>query len=219
MKHGRASYDGHVYREVHRSDGGRKGTNPPLRAQARRAPAALIEGARMRRENRPAEVALKPGAQVTGVIHVKAEGYGFVSPLLGDGGRENDLFVPPQFTRGALDGDVVRARAMRGRDGRLAGEVVEIVERRRQLALGIYQAKGKAQWVIPHDRNLSENIAVARHPRARDGDMVKVRLRREIQGALQGEIIAVLGNRVTRASRCSPARTPKDSRTSSTRRR
>src|SRR5207302_1101626 len=69
------------------------------------------------------------------------------------------------------------------------------VERRRQLALGIYQAKGKAQWVIPHDRTLSENIVVPRHPRAKDGDMVKVRLHREIQGALQGEIIAVLGSR------------------------
>ena len=199
MKHGRASYDGHVYREVEghdRADGDRRtasGETP--RPQSRRAPAAMIEGARMHRDKGPAQGARKPGAEVTGVIHLKAEGYGFVSPLLGDGGREDDLFVPPQFTRGALDGDVVRARAIRGRDGRLAGEVLEVVERRRQLALGIYQAKGKAQWVIPHDRNLTGNIAVPRHPRARDGDMVKVRLHREIQGALQGEIISVLGDR------------------------
>jgi len=191
MKHGRASYDGHVYREVEghdRADGDRRtasGETP--RPQSRRAPAAMIEGARMHRDKGPAQGARKPGAEVTGVIHLKAEGYGFVSPLLGDGGREDDLFVPPQFTRGALDGDVVRARAIRGRDGRLAGEVLEVVERRRQLALGIYQAKGKAQWVIPHDRNLTGNIAVPRHPRARDGDMV--------QGALQGEIISVLGDR------------------------
>ena len=199
MKHGRASYDGHVYRKVEghdRADGDRRtasGETP--RPQSRRAPAAMIEGARMHRDKGPAQGARKPGAEVTGVIHLKAEGYGFVSPLLGDGGREDDLFVPPQFTRGALDGDVVRARAIRGRDGRLAGEVLEVVERRRQLALGIYQAKGKAQWVIPHDRNLTGNIAVPRHPRARDGDMVKVRLHREIQGALQGEIISVLGDR------------------------
>jgi len=199
MKHGRASYDGHVYREVEghdRADGDRRtasGETP--RPQSRRAPAAMIEGARMHRDKGPAQGARKPGAEVTGVIHLKAEGYGFVSPLLGDGGREDDLFVPPQFTKGALDGDVVRARAIRGRDGRLAGEVLEVVERRRQLALGIYQAKGKAQWVIPHDRNLTGNIAVPRHPRARDGDMVKVRLHREIQGALQGEIISVLGDR------------------------
>ena len=198
LKEGRASYDGHVYREVRAGadDGdGRKDVRDASRTPPRRTPAVMVEGARMHRNEERANVVRKPGTEVTGVIHLKAEGYGFVSPLLGNGGRENDLFIPPQYVRGALDGDVVRARAVRGRDGRLAGEVLEVVERRRQLALGIYQAKGKAQWVIPHDRTLSENIVVPRHPRAKDGDMVKVRLHREIQGALQGEIIAVLGSR------------------------
>src|SRR5256885_4552110 len=155
----------------------------------------MVEGARMHRNEERANVVRKPGAEVSGVIRLKPEGYGFVSPLLGNGGRENDLFIPPQHVRGALDGDVVRAKAIRGRDGRAAGKVPGVVDGRRQLALGIYQAKGKAQWVIPHDRKLSGNIAVCRHPRAKDGDMVKVRLHREIQGALQGEIISVLGDR------------------------
>jgi ribonuclease R len=132
---------------------------------------------------------------VAGVIHLKPEGYGFVSPLDGDGGRERDLFVPPQYTMGAIDGDVVRARPVRGRDGRMAGEVIEIVERRRQLALGIYQSRGKATWVIPHDRTLAENIAVPRHAKARDGEMVKVRLRRDRPGPLSGEIVELLGDR------------------------
>ncbi|MCA1826353.1 MAG: ribonuclease R [Myxococcales bacterium] len=191
LKEGRANYDGHVYREVHK----REDSRPPPQ-QSRRAPAAMVEGARARRDQQKGGNGVREaGSKVTGVIHLKPEGYGFVSPLLGEGGRENDLFVPPQFTKGALDGDVVLARAMRGRDGRLAGEVIEVVERRRQLALGIYQAKGKASWVIPHDRMLSENITVPRHPKARDGEMVKVRLHRERPGALSGEIISVLGNR------------------------
>src|SRR3954470_6328015 len=188
LKEGRAAYDGHVYREVSapRDAGPREETKPV----PRRAPAAMVEGARARREQlkdgpQPKAASSKPGAQVTGVIKIKSEGYGFVSPLLGDGGRDNDLFVPPQFVKGALDGDVVLARAIRGRDGRLAGEVVEIVEQRRQLALGIYQSGGGegrgfgAAWVIPHDRNLTANVSVAPHPQARDGEMVKVRLRRE----------------------------------------
>src|SRR5205085_2201200 len=162
------------------------GARTEPRRPSGRAPAVLLEGARVRREKTPQAPPAKPGAEVTGVIHLKSEGYGFVSPLLGNGSRETDLFIPPQHVKASLDGDIVRARAIRGRDGRLAGEVLEIVERRRQLALGIYQAKGKAQWVIPHDRNLAGNIAVPRHPRARDGDMVKVRLHRELQGALQG---------------------------------
>src|SRR4051812_47629749 len=198
LKEGRAAYDGHVYREVSAPrDAGPKEETKPV---PRRAPAAMVEGARARREQlkdgpQPKAVSSKPGAQVTGVIKIKSEGYGFVSPLLGGGGRDNDLFVPPQFIRGALDGDVVVARAIRGRDGRLAGEVMEIVERRRQLALGIYQAQPKAAWVIPHDRNLAENITVPRHAKAKDGELVKVRLHREKPGPLSGEIIQVLGNR------------------------
>src|SRR3954463_7682214 len=155
LKEGRTSFDGHVYREVRGSPPPPPQSREQRRPQPRRAPAALLEGARLRREKQPAGGASKPGAQVTGVIHIKQEGYGFVTPLLGGGGRENDLFVPPQFVMDALDGDVVLARAIRGRDGRLAGEVVEVVERRRQLVLGIYQTKDKSHWVIPHDRNLS----------------------------------------------------------------
>ncbi len=196
---GRIHFDGRIYRMPARSEPSRadRGKEPreAARAQPRRAPAVLLEGARMRREKEPASAANKPGAQVTGVIHVKSEGYGFVTPLLGEGGRENDLFVPPQYIQGALDGDVVLARAIRGRDGRLAGEVLEVVERRRQLALGIYQSKGASHWVIPHDRNLSQNIDVPRHPKAHDGDMVKLRLHRERPGPLSGEVISVLGNR------------------------
>src|SRR5262249_30670143 len=48
--------------------------------------------------------------------------------------------------------------------------------------------------VIPHDRNLAGNVAVPRHPRARDGEMVKVRLQRDAPGgSLAGEIVATLG--------------------------
>jgi ribonuclease R len=197
LKEGRASYDGHLYREVARKqpqDGdGRKAARDGQRSQPKRAPATMVEASRLRRAKQPPVTARKPGAEVTGTILLKPEGYGFVTPLFGEGGRENDLFVPPQHTKGALDGDLVRARTLRGRDGRLAAEVIEIVEHRRQLVLGIYQAKGKSAWVIPHDRNLSGNVTVPHHPRAHDGEMVKVRLRREKSGALQGEIVAVLG--------------------------
>ena len=197
-----------------RSDAPLARTDAPPR---RKLPAAMVEGTRQRRivqedrEDAPHEPSanqyarvpakkkvvppVKVGAEVIGVLHLKSEGYGFVSALVGGGGRENDLFVPPQHTKGALDGDVVRARAIKGRDGRLAGEVLEVIERRRQLALGTYQARGKGAWVIPHDRALAENINVARHPTAQDGEMVKVKLDRDQPGALQGEVIAVLGAR------------------------
>jgi ribonuclease R len=127
-----------------------------------------------------------------GSIHLKAEGYGFVSPLTGGGGRENDVFVPPGRSSDALDGDVVRVRTSRGRDGRTVGEVVEVVERRRQLVLGRFVQKGKETWVEPHDRTFVDPIPVRRDPRVKDGEFVKVRLLRE-PGGISGEIIARLG--------------------------
>src|SRR5205823_10908123 len=119
------------------------------------------------------------GRSLTGILHLKPEGYGFVSPLQGGSGRQDDVFVPPRRNRGALDGDVVRVTVERGRDGRLAGEVAEIVERRRQLVLGTYRAQAKATWVEPHDRAFSDAIPVARDPRIKDGDIVKVQLQRD----------------------------------------
>jgi ribonuclease R len=159
-------------------------------------PAAMLEGSRQRRE-RGSEKAKGP-REMVGTLTLKPEGYGFVSPLLG-GPRDEDLFIPPRQAQGAMDGDVVRARAVQGRDGRSVGEILEVVETRRQLALGTYRTGGKAAWVEPHDRVLTQNIVVPRDPRARDGEMVKVRLRRDEaarqHGELAGEVIAVLGPR------------------------
>jgi len=124
---------------------------------------------------------------------LKAEGYGFVSPLMGGGSRESDVFIPPRRNHGALDGDVVRVSVERGRDGRFVGEVVEIVERRRQLLVGIYRARGKATWVEPHDRAFTDPIPVPRDASVHDGELVKVKLQREGSGPLRGEIAASLG--------------------------
>jgi ribonuclease R len=131
--------------------------------------------------------------ELVGTLTLKPEGYGFVAPLAG-GGRDADVFVPPRRSGDALDGDVVRVGLARGRDGRTIGEVVEVVERRRRLVLGVYRAQAKAAWVEPHDRNLTDPIPVARDPRAKDGEFVKVRLERD-GPRLSGEVIARLGDR------------------------
>jgi hypothetical protein len=40
----------------------------------------------------------QPGREIIGSLVLKSEGYGFVSPLSGKGGRENAVFVPPGRT-------------------------------------------------------------------------------------------------------------------------
>ena len=193
---GQATFDGQRYRLKSAIDepahGERRAAERAAR-QPRALPAAMVEAQRRRKgaEARPHGA----GRSVTGVLHLKPEGYGFVSPLLGGSGRQDDVFVPPRRNRGALDGDVVLVSVSRGRDGRFAGEVVEIVERRRQLVLGVYRSQAKATWVEPHDRAFSDPIPVPRDPRAKDGDLVKVRLQRDGAGPLRGEIVAHLGPR------------------------
>lgn len=133
--------------------------------------------------------------EFTGLLTLKTEGYGFVTPLLGATDCSGDLFVPPGKTKDAIDGDVVRVRTVPGRDGRPVAEVVEIVERRRQLALGAYRLRGKSAVVEPHDRRLAEPINVPRDPRFKDGDLVKVRLGMSAQGQMTGVVVAALGAR------------------------
>src|SRR6266852_5613307 len=183
---GRATFDGHRYRFRPASDG--NGSRPPQGSErnvrkhaAAREPhtASRKPHAALRTAGRQPPAA---GREVIGTLHLKPEGYGFVSPLSGGSGRQDDVFIPPRRNRGALDGDVVRVSVERGRDGRFAGEVVEIVERRRQFVIGAYRAQGKATWVEPHDRSFTDLIPVARDPRARDGDLVKVRLERDAEG-------------------------------------
>jgi ribonuclease R len=193
---GHATFDGHRYRfkpQAHRPEHGEhRAAERPAR-HSRALPAAMVEAQRQRKEadGRPGA----GGRFVTGILHLKPEGYGFVSPLLGGSGRQDDVFVPPRRNRGALDGDVVRVSVSRGRDGRFAGEVVDIVEQRRQLVLGVYRAQAKATWVEPHDRAFSDPIPIPRDPRVKDGELVKVRLQRDAGGPLRGEIVGPLGPR------------------------
>ncbi|MBS2020940.1 MAG: ribonuclease R [Deltaproteobacteria bacterium] len=145
---------------------------------------------------KPPEKAPKPlQREVVGLLTLKAEGYGFVTPLLGSMSRAEDLFVPPGKTGEAIDGDVVRLRTSKGRDGRPIGEVIEIVERRRQLALGAYRVRGKTAFVEPHDRKLVQPIAVTRDARFKDGDLVKVRLTESKNGQMFGTVLDELGAR------------------------
>jgi ribonuclease R len=229
---GRITSDGHHYKAradgPHRKqekqphqDGEARGEEQGHKRKQREAaipssgPAALLEGARLRAEQKSlgfvapagakgwgekrAPAAAKPPprnrGELVGPLLLKSEGYGFVAPLFG-GPREDDVFVPPGQTGGALDGDVVRVRLARGRDGRTVGEVIEIVEHRRQMALGAYRVRGSRAVIEPHDRRMTDAIPVEKDARYHDGELVKVRLLRDgAHGTLRGVITGALGPR------------------------
>jgi len=133
VREGAATYHGKRYRPQRSVEHPAEKTRTEPQSQGRRRamPAALLVAQSQRRTGTTPEPGPpQPGHEIVGTLHLKSEGYGFVSPLSGGGGRENDVFVPPGRSRDALDGDVVRVRTSRGRDGRTVGEVADVVDRK-----------------------------------------------------------------------------------------
>src|SRR5207248_9784796 len=85
-----------------------------------------------------------------------------------------------------------------GTGGRTQGRIAEIVERRRQYALGTYVERGRQSRVMPMDPSLGEFIAVPATRAVQDGDVVKVRLTQPGAPGFvppQGEVIEKAGER------------------------
>ena len=126
----------------------------------------------VRRDNRP---------ETTGLLKVTHSGYGFVKPDEGNGEEAQDVFVPPQFLHGALDGDRVKVAVSPGENGRgPVGEVREVVEPGRKEFVGEVLA---GRVVRPLDRSLPEELPIAGGLKgARRGEWVKLKLLRGDDG-------------------------------------
>ncbi len=97
------------------------------------------------------------GRQVSGVLSVHRDGYGFVA---GEQGRD-DIFVPRRFLRPAMNGDrVVVSMERDPRTGRPEGHIVSIAERRHTSLIGQYNRVHGGGYVTPVDPALHEDIIV-----------------------------------------------------------
>ena len=130
---------------------------------------ALLKGFRAAPESKTGRSGPK---RVTGVVHLKAAGYGFITPI---GSGTGDLFLPVEEARGVSDGDLILVEVVAGRGGRTAAKLVSVIERRRTHALGRYEVRGRGAVVVPRDPALPQ-LAVIPTGIAKDGDEVRVRL-------------------------------------------
>jgi ribonuclease R len=129
------------------------------------------------------------GGGIVGTLTRHRDGFGFVARLDRDG---EDIFLPPGEATRALDGDLVRVEIVPGRNGRSAGKLLEVVERRRRFLIGTYGARERYSFVVPVDPSLGGTVPVAESALARDGDVVKVALAPGT-GELSGEVVEVIG--------------------------
>jgi ribonuclease R len=146
------------------------------------------------RKGRHARYSLAPPEpEVTGVLHVKTQGYGFV---LCEDGRE--VFVSQRNMGTAFPKDVVRVRLFAGRNGeKPEGRVVEVIERARENIVGTYRRGKRFGFVVPDDLKVQWDILVddADNLGAVSGQKVVVRITdwEDERANPIGKVVKVLG--------------------------
>lgn len=76
-------------------------------------------------------------------------------------GLDEDIYVHPHKTRGALSGDLVRivAKGTKNVPGRkMEGEVLEIIERSKKPFVGVLHRMGAKAWVLMQSKNMPYDI-------------------------------------------------------------
>jgi ribonuclease R len=84
-------------------------------------------------------------SQTRAVLHVNPGGYGFARPLSSEETR--NVFIPPGYLRGALDGDELEVVYWESEKG-LEGRIEEIVKRKRTRVVGVLAKSGGGTWVL-----------------------------------------------------------------------
>ncbi|USN98071.1 MAG: VacB/RNase II family 3'-5' exoribonuclease [Phycisphaeraceae bacterium] len=142
--------------------------------------------------------------ELTGIFRGSAKGFGFVEPAIKS--ADGDVFIPEHATNGALSGDTVKIEYERDfrREKRLgslqkqfAGEVIEILKRRRANFTGEIGKQGDTWLAYPDGKELTDPVVVrdAEAKNVKPGDKVVLEIIEYPEGnALpEGVITKVLG--------------------------
>lgn len=132
------------------------------------------------------------GVSLKGVLDITRSGMGFV--IVPD--TETDILIRPGDFNTALHGDTVRIRLKPGGGRRLQGEVVDVIQRKRNEFIGHLQMnKGFAFFVADMDKPMPDIfIPLDKINGANDNDRVVVRMVEWQTGGKrpEGEVITVL---------------------------
>jgi len=137
--------------------------------------------------------------QIVGVFRANPKGFGFVCPL--EPNAHGDLFIPPDSTADAMNGDTVLAKVnrkgKRGPETRYTGEVLEVLERANNRFVGTLMKHPEAWIVQPDGSRFIEPIVVeditAKNAREKDKVVVEILSYPSERYLARGVIVEVLG--------------------------
>jgi ribonuclease R len=137
--------------------------------------------------------AKKKQADVTGILHVNTQGYGFV--IREDG---QDIFVSQKNMGLALHKDYVRVRLFASTQGKsLEGEIVEVIKRARTNIVGTLRHGRRYDYVVPDDIKIQRDLIIPPDNKAGalEGQKVVAVIEEWENSSLNpvGKIIQVLG--------------------------
>ncbi|GLB59778.1 ribonuclease R [Cytobacillus sp. NCCP-133] len=134
---------------------------------------------------------------IRGKLSGHAKGFAFVIP---EEQGMDDIFIPPNETNNALNGDIVLARVTTESSGqRREGTIVRILERGVTQIVGTYTESKHFGFVIPDDKKFASDIFIPKSASkgAVEGHKVVVKLTTYPEGrkSAEGEVIDILGHK------------------------
>lgn len=134
--------------------------------------------------------------EMEGVLRVSRDGYGFVEVV----GKDEDIFIPRNRIRTALDGDNVRILVHGGSssDDRNHGEIIEVTGRNTQRLTGTTKVRGGTVYIIPDDVRFNKNVYIheSESQGLRSGEKVVVELGEfdSFRNAFRSTLLEALGD-------------------------
>lgn len=140
-------------------------------------------------------IAVDSSDVMSGRFDATMRGFGFVCR---DG--EDDIFIPPDDTKGAMDGDTVLVRKAhpKSNEKRPEGKIIKIIAHAHETLVGTYHNQRNFGFVAVDDTKITDDIFISKshNANAKDGQKVVVKITKWRDGdkKCEGEIIEILGN-------------------------
>lgn len=159
---------------------------------------AMLRDGQLLTDRKGRYASVKQLEMLCGYVICHKDGYGFLTPEDGS----SDIFLNPRQVKGLFPGDKVLVSVVTGKNPtKREGIVAEVLERNFTHIVGHYVVEKEIAFVIPINKNISQEIIVpkGKGARAKDSQIVMLEIidYPTSRGAATGKIVKILGDNIT----------------------